>query len=161
VNGSTRAAELAALFDEAHGEALAFAEGCPDAAWAAVCQGETWSVGVVLDHIAQGYAAFDGWVRGYLEGRPVPATRATIEEANARHAVAAAAIPRGETIAALRDNAGRAAATIRGLSDEQLAISHPMEMAGGAPVSAEQLVQVLLRHSANHLGSCRQAVGGS
>ncbi len=160
MGGSIRAAEFADRFEQSHAEVLAFAEGCPHDRWAAVTDGERWPVGVVLDHIAKGYGAFNGWVSGYLEGRPVPDTGALIDEANARHAVEAADVTREQVLERLRDGAAAAAATLRGLSDEQLAISHPMEMAGGAAISAEQLAAVLLRHTSRHLSSCREATAG-
>jgi hypothetical protein len=157
--GSDRAAELADRFEALHGETLAFAEGCTDAAWSAVTAGEGWPVGTVVSHIAEGYAAVDGWARGYLEGRPIEETRALIDEANAKHAAAMASAPRGQVLAKLRDNAARVTATVRDLTDEQLAISLPMRVVDGAPVTTEQVVETLLRHTTRHLGSCREAAG--
>ena len=160
MSGSERAAELAARFEQTHGEALGFAESCSGDGWDAVTSGERWPVGVVVGHIAQGYAAVERWVCGYLEGRPVSETRDTIHAGNAEHLAETSERSRDETIGLLRVNAASVAATIRGLSDEQLAITFPMAVADGAPMSAEQLVQILFRHTANHLESCRQAVAG-
>jgi DinB superfamily len=158
MSDSSRAAELAARFEGVHGEVMTVAESCEEPRWSMVCPGEEWPIGVVLSHIAEAYAAVDGWIGGYLEGRPVPQTRALIEEGNAHHAVAAAAVPREETLAKLRANGGRVVATIGALTDEQLAISLPMELAGGSEVSAERLVEIVCRHTCGHLDSVRQAV---
>lgn len=160
MSGSVKSAELATSFEQAHREVMAFAQACPTRAWATVTNSEKWPVGVVLSHVAEGYASAVRWLGGYLEGRPVPDTRALIDEANAAHAAAAAQMPREATIEALRSRGERALETIRALSDEQLAISHPMEMAGGAQITAQQLVEILVRHTSRHLESCREAVGG-
>jgi len=159
MDAATRAAELADMVAAAHGRVMSFAAGCSDADWTSVCPGETWPIGVVLDHIADGYRAFDGWIRGYLEGHPVPVTREQIEAMNAEHAVATATRPRLDTVTHLASASDSTIAVVRGLSDDQLAIAHPMALRGGDTVSAEQLVLALLRHTAGHLQSCQQALG--
>lgn len=157
MSGSDRASELAARFEAAHGEVLAFAGGCSEQAWAALTEAEGWPVGVVLGHIAAGYGAFGRWMAGYAEGRPVTETREAVDAENARQA-AAPPPPREETMARLRERARETSAVIRGLSDDLLATSLPMALAGGAEISAERLVELLLRHTGRHLESCRAAV---
>lgn len=159
MDAATRGAELADMVAAAHGRVMSFAAGCSDVDWAAVCPGESWPIGVVLDHIADGYGAFDGWITGYLEGRPITETREQIDASNAEHALATATRPRQETVAHLASASESAIAVVRGLGPDELAIAHPMALRGGEKVSAEQLVQALLRHTTNHLQSCRQALG--
>lgn len=156
MSGSERASELAERFEAAHGEVLAFAGGCTDETWSAVTAAEGWPVGVVLGHIADGYGAFGRWMAGYAEGRPVTETREGIDAENARHA--AAPRPREETMTRLSERAEETAAVIRGLSDDLLATSLPMNLAGGAEISGERLVEILLHHTGRHLESCRAAV---
>ena len=61
-----------------------------------------------------------------------------------------------DTVALLRSSGADAAAVIRGLSDEQLDRSAPMAFAGGAEMSAVQLVEgILLAHPAQHLASIK------
>ena len=152
-----RAAELARRFEETHAEVLSFAEGCTDADWKAACEGSR-TVGLVLDHIGEGYDQSVEWLQGYLEGRPVPHTAEQIDAQNKVHAGAAGDRPRDETLEALRSRAERTSTFIRALDDEQLSITMPLGLAGGAPISADQLVKILYRHTSQHLASCQAAL---
>ncbi|MBJ7600779.1 MAG: hypothetical protein DLM67_16520 [Candidatus Nephthysia bennettiae] len=157
MGGSTRSAELARRFEEMHAEVLGFAEGCSDADWRVGCEGSR-TVGIVVDHIGQGYDQLVGWLGGYLEGRPVPQTPEDIDADNEVHARAVADRSRTETLEALRSRASRTSTFIRSLDDDQLGITMPMKLAGGAPISADQLVKILGRHTSGHLVSCREAL---
>jgi hypothetical protein len=157
MGGSERAAELARRFDETHAQVIGFAEACSEADWKAACEGSR-TVGIVIDHIGEGYDQSVRWLHGYLQGRPVPHTADQIDAENEVHGVAAGDRPRAETLEGLRSKAERTSSFIRGLEDEQLAIALPLGLAGGAPISADQLVKILYRHTSQHLASCRAAV---
>lgn len=79
------------------------------------------------------------------------------DAANRRHAAVNPAPDQAETLAMLRDNAERAAAQIRALSDDDL------QRPGEGPMSAwtaEQLIRrVLIGHVAMHESSIREATG--
>ena len=78
---------------------------------------------------------------------------------NARHAKDFAHCPRAETIELHRMGTATAAATIRGLSDEELARSGTL-FKGVPPMSAEPvIVSGLLEHIDEHFGSIRKTVG--
>jgi hypothetical protein len=82
-----------------------------------------------------------------------------IDEMNARHARDHAGCTKAETIALLRKGVTAAAATIRRLSDAQLAKSAKV-MSTMPPMSVEQLVTgALLGHMDEHFGSIRKVAG--
>jgi hypothetical protein len=82
-----------------------------------------------------------------------------LHEMNARHAREHAGCTRSETIALLRAGATKAAAVIRGLSDEQLA-TRATVFADAPPMTAEQMiVGALIDHVDEHIGSIRKTVG--
>jgi hypothetical protein len=157
MGGSTRAAELARRFEEIHGDVLSFAEGCSEADWQVGCEGSR-TVGIVVDHIGEGYDQLVEWLGGYLEGRPVPQTPEDIDAQNETHARAVADRSRTETLEALRSRARRTSTFIASLDDGHLGITMPMKLAGGAPVSGDQLVKILGGHTSHHLVSCRVAL---
>ena len=102
-------------------------------------------------------------VSGMIEtvaGRsPEPFNLAMIDEMNARHARDYAGCTKAETIELLRKGMTAATATIRRLSDAQLAKSAKV-MSTMPPLSVEQLVTAaLLAHMDQHFGSIRKAVG--
>jgi hypothetical protein len=82
-----------------------------------------------------------------------------LDEMNARHAKDFANCTRAETIELHRTGTAVAAATIRGLSDEELAKSGTL-LKGVPPMTAEQVsVSGLLNHIDDHFGSIRKTVG--
>ncbi len=68
-------------------------------------------------------------------------------------------VSRSDVLRELRDGAKATAAYVRGLSDEQLDRTGVLALAGGAAVSAEQLITggVLIEHVTGHLQSIRTA----
>jgi hypothetical protein len=104
--------------------------------------------------------AIAGMIETVATGRSFePFTMALIDEMNARHARDHAGCTRAETIELFRKGTAMAAATIRGLRDDQLAKSAHV-MVGIPPMTVEQLVTAgLLAHLDEHFGSIRKAVG--
>lgn len=147
--------ELAAV----NAQVLAFARGCSAADWVVVVPGEGWSVGVVLHHVAEGYALNGRWLESMAGGSPVDDTAEGIDAANAEHAWRAAAAGRDETVALLEENGARLEALLRALSDEQLDATAPFGPAGGRTLPAVQLAAVAARHPGEHLAHARAALG--
>jgi uncharacterized protein YndB with AHSA1/START domain len=88
-------------------------------------------------------------------------TQPMLDEMNARHAMEHANCTRAETIALLKRGAAKAAAVVRGLSDEQLAKSGTV-FTDAPPMTAEQMILgALINHIDEHFGSIRSTVGAS
>jgi hypothetical protein len=158
---TSSAESLAKQFDEANSELISLVERCSDQQWQASCRGEDWSVGVTAHHVAGGHEALAGMVQLLASGQPLPPlTAEMLDQMNAQHAQQYATCGRAETIELLRKNGAAAGSIVRALSDEQLGRSAAMAMAGGAPVSAHQMIEnVLIGHAREHTASIRAALG--
>ena len=138
-------------------------EECSDRQWKAITS-ERWSVGVTahhaVSHIGLAHAA-----RAVGAGEPSPLAGFTadmITRANARHAVEFASVSRAETIAQVQDEGPAAVDALRGMTDAELAKTAAMGFAGGAQVSARQVIEgPLLSDIAAHLESIRAAARGA
>jgi len=148
---------LARQFEAKAEEALATLQRLGEADWKKVTQAEKWSVGVTAHHIAGVLEAIAGMVETVASGRPFESfTPSLIDEMNARHAREHASCTKAETIELFRKGVGVAAATIRRLSDEQLARSAKV-MSTMPPMTVEQLIAGgLLAHIDDHFGSIRK-----
>ncbi len=136
-------------------------EGCSDEDWRRICSGEGWSVAVAARHVAVTHAAVAGLVHAVANEQPLPPiTPEMLDAYNAQHAVEFADCTREEVLALHRRGARAAADAVRGLGDEQLDRTAPIPPAGGATMSAEQLIEAaLIGHPVEHLASIRAAVG--
>jgi DinB family protein len=123
-----------------------------------VTEAEKWSVGVTAHHLASVLEPVSSMIRAVVAGQaPSNLTMARFDEMNARHAREFAT--RAETMALHRRGSATAAATIRGLSDAELATSGTV-LQDMPPLSAEQLIAgALLGHIGQHYGSIRKTVG--
>jgi len=111
---SERAAALADEFAAANAEVVAFAQSCPADRWARTVPGEGWTVGVVMHHIAESHENSRRWVEEMARGHGVPESADMIDEANAAHAVRAAAATPAETATLLEDAGAALEAVLRG-----------------------------------------------
>ena len=125
------------------------------------CGDDRRPIGVVAHHIATALGAGAGWVATMAGGKPMPpVTMADIDAWNAQHAEANAGVGKADTLALLRRNGGDAVAMVSKLSDEELAQSGPMTLAGGATLTTARLIEfLLLGHPQGHLQAMRAAVG--
>jgi len=151
---------LAKQFEAKSRDALATLEKLSDADWKKVTEAEKWSVGVTAHHLAGALEPVSYMVRAIAAGQsPGDFSLAMLDEINARHAKDFANCTRAETIELHRKGTATAAATIRGLSDEELATSGTL-FKGVPPMTAEQvIVGGLLNHTDEHFGSIRKTVG--
>lgn len=152
--------ELARQVEAKSREAIATLETLSDADWSKVTAAEKWSVGVTAHHMASVLEPICAMIRAVAAGQaPGNLSMEMLDEMNARHAKDFADCTRAETIALHRTGATTVAATIRGLSDTELATSG-IVLKGMPPMTAEQLVQgALLGHIDEHYGSIRKTVG--
>jgi uncharacterized damage-inducible protein DinB len=153
-----RGEALANRFEEVNREIISAVEKCSDAQWRTKCAGENWSVGIVAHHLAQGHAQIGRMIQAIGAGQPLPpVTTEMLDQMNAQHAEQHANCTKEETLDLLRKNGTSAAATVRGLSDEQLQRSGTLR---AGPMSAEQVVEnILIGHVNGHLASIRAAIG--
>jgi mycothiol maleylpyruvate isomerase-like protein len=142
-------------------DAAATLDKLTDADWKKVTEAEKWTVGATAHHLAGGLEAVSGIITGLVAGHsPGNFTRGMLDQMNAKHATEHANCSKAETAALLKKGAATAAATVRGLSDEQLAKSGTV-FTNEAPMTVEQLVQGgLVMHIDEHFGSIRKTVGG-
>jgi uncharacterized damage-inducible protein DinB len=155
---SGRANELAARLESANAAVIEAVEGCTPEEWTRVTSSEGWSVGVTARHIAISHLPIMGLVELVANGGDVPPITMDMFHANnAQHAQEHASCTRDEVLEILKRDGTAAAEKLRGLSDEQLDRSAPMAFAGGAQMSAVQLVEgILLAHPAQHLASIKE-----
>ena len=142
-------------------EATAALEKLSDADWKKTTGGETWTVGVVAYHVAGGHEGIAGIIKSVASGQSSPPfSLDTLHEMNAKHAHEFANVSKADTIALHKKNAAAAAATVRGLSDEQLAKSGTV-LTGMPAMTVEQIVtNILINHVDDHMGSIRKTVSG-
>jgi hypothetical protein len=151
---------LAKQFEAKSRDALATLEKLSDADWKKVTEAEKWSVGVTAHHLAGALEPVSYMVRAIAAGQsPGDFSLEMLDEMNARHAKDFANCTRAETIELHRKGTATAAATIRGLSDEELATGGTL-FKGVPPMTAEQVIVAgLLNHTDEHFGSIRKTVG--
>lgn len=152
--------ELAKQFEAKSGAALATLEKLSEADWKKVTEAEKWSVGVTAHHLASVLEAVAGMIRAVVAKQaPGDLSMELIDGMNAQHAKDFAACTRAETIELHRKGSATAAATIRGLSDTDLATGGTV-LKGLPPMTAEQLIAGgLLAHIDDHYGSIRKTIG--
>jgi len=151
---------LAKQFEAKSRDALATLEKLSDADWKKVTEAEKWPVGVTAHHLAGALEPVSSMVRAIAAGQsPGDFSREMLDAMNARHAKDFADCTRAETIELHRKGSATAAATIRRLSDEELAKSGTL-FKGVPPMTAEQVIVAgLLAHTDEHFGSIRKTVG--
>ena len=142
-------------------EAAALLEQLTDADWGKTTTAEKWTVAVTAHHIASSYEPATHIIKTIAAGHALPHfTREILDEMNAQHAREFAGCTKAETIALHRKAAAVTVATVRGLSDDELAKTGTV-FAGMPPVSVEELVRrILLGHVDAHFGSIRRTIGG-
>jgi uncharacterized damage-inducible protein DinB len=154
-----RSETLASQFEQANRELIATVDGCSDAQWKATTSGETWSVGVVAHHVAQGHQGIAGLIKAAATGQAGPSlTMDMIHKGNAEHAKEHANCTKADTVALLRTNGSAAATSVRGLSDEQLERSK--ETPAGAMTVQQMIERILIGHVKGHHESIQSAVKG-
>ncbi len=150
---------LAKQFELKAQEAAGVLEKLSDSEWKKVTEAEKWSVGVTAHHLAGSYERVPDIAMGLEAGQSFGNfTRKMLDERNAQHAKDFAGCTKEETLALHRKGAAKAAAAIRGFSDEQLAKSGTLFM-DAPPMTVEQLIMgALIRHTDEHYGSIRKTI---
>ena len=151
---------LARQFEAKAQEAAHILERISAADWQKVTEAEKWTVGVTAHHLATAYERVPDVATGLAAGQSFGNfTRKLLDEMNAQHAKEFAGCTKEETLALHRKGATKAAAAVRGFSDEQLAKTGVL-FTDAPPMTVEQLIMVaLIRHTDEHYGSIRKTIG--
>ena len=136
------AAAYAADIEAARDRLIAFAGGCSETQWrAAPLDGDPRPVAVVVDHVADSYEYLAGFIRQILAGQAAEVTGELVDDLNAEHAAAAAAVSQADAAEHLRRSGAAISALIAPLSAAELA-------AGDGRVRL--FAQIAIRHADNH-----------
>jgi DinB superfamily len=132
----------AAAIEAARDRLIAFATGCSGQEWrAAPLEGDPRPVAVVVDHVADSYEYMAGFIRQIIAGDPVEVTGEIVDDLNAEHASAAAAVSQAEAAEHLRRSGAAISALMAGLSADEL---------GAGDGRVRLFAQIAIRHADNH-----------
>ena len=135
-------------------------EGCSDRGWKATTR-EGWPVGVTAHHAAS-HTGLAHFARAIASGERSPLadfTADAINQGNAGHATEFANVTRKQTLEQLLADGQAAVDAVRGMTDADLAKTAAMAFAGGAQLSARQVIEgPLLGDVQAHLESIRAAI---
>ena len=158
---ATRAEELAARFEAANQDVIDCVLGA-NGNLSATCPAEGWSAAALGAHIGGGHQGIvDGLVKPIVEGREIPPFEmSAFDEGNKHEAAQNVAMPQDEILTLLREHGDMAAAYLRSLSDEDLDRATMIPVMGPNPVTAQQMIEmVLIGHPVEHGQSLRQGLG--
>ena len=155
---STRAEDLANKFEQAVNDFAQTIEQIPDDKWSAQGGPEGWTIASVAQHVSGQFPLEMEYITAAAEGKEMPAY--SWDDINGRNEARAeknSAASKADVLRELREGAASTAAYVRGLSDEQLERTGALALAGGANVTAQQLIEggVLIDHVRGHMQSLR------
>ena len=143
-------AAYAADIDAARDRMIAFVGSCTEQEWrAAPLDGDPRPVAVVVDHVADAYDYLSGWMRQLVAGQQVEVDSNVVDDLNARHAQAAAAVTQASAADHLRRSGAAISGLVAGLSAADLT-------AGDARV--RRLAQIAARHADDHRAEIEAAL---
>jgi uncharacterized protein YndB with AHSA1/START domain len=135
-------------------------EGCSEAGWKATCPGSGWSVGVTAAHAAS-HGGLAHFAKAVAAGQRAPQADYTLDRLAEQNATAArehAAMTPERVLSTLKSDGPVAVEVVKALSDADLAKTQSMVFAGGAELSARQLLEgPMLSDLAAHLADIRAA----
>jgi hypothetical protein len=152
----SRAEALANQFEQAVNDFAKTIEQVPDDKWKSQGGPEGWTIAGVAQHVSGQFPLEMEYITAAAEGKQMPGySWDDINGKNESRAQMNSAASKDDVLRELRDGASSTASYIRGLSDEQLDRKGALALAGGAEVTAEQLIQggVLIDHVRGHMQS--------
>jgi hypothetical protein len=157
---SRQAHALADRLDAGARALAAFASTLTDTEWQTPVPHDGRTVGVVVHHVASVYPVEIELAQVLAGGRPVTGvTMDDIHAMNANHAAENASVTKAAALELLRANSAAAAAAIRALSDEQLALAAPVSLYADAPLTCQFFLEDhAVRHSYHHLARLKRTV---
>lgn len=156
---STSGERLAEQFVQANANFMNYVRTISADDWTRQCPGEGWTVGVVAHHIAEDHGVLADLVKSIADGAAVPEITADfINGLNADHAQRAVGCTREETLEVAQAQGARAEEMLRSLSEEQLARTAVMPVAGGEVTAATIAGVLLIGHIGMHVPSIEGAI---
>jgi hypothetical protein len=152
----SRAEELANTFEQAVSDFAQTIEQIPDDKWKSKGGPEGWTIAGVAQHVSGQFPLEMEFITAAAEGKEMPGySWDDINSRNESRAEMNSNASKQDVLRELREGAASTAAYVRGLSDEQLDRKGALALAGGAEVTAEQLIQggVLIDHVRGHMQS--------
>ena len=152
----SRAESLADKFEQAVTGFASTIERIPDDKWNAKGGPEGWTVAGVAQHVSGQFPLEMQYITAAAEAKPLPSySWDDINGMNESRAEKNSSASKAEVLRELREGAASTASYVRGLSDEQLERTAALALAGGASVSAQQLIEggVLIDHVLGHMKS--------
>lgn len=148
---------LAATLEQENNALIAAIEGLSDAQWQAQTKEEGWTVAATAHHIAGSHQPLAEMVKAHANGRGQPVSFATLHQMNAEHAKQFVNANKDEVLELLRSGGAIAAATLRGLDDDQLTRSGQFAD-GMPPLTVQQMIElILIGHVQAHGTSIKNA----
>ena len=158
---SPRAEALAARLERGARMLGEFAATLSDAEWQTRLPKDGRPLGVIVHHVASQYTLEIKVALMVAGGQPVKGlTNADVDAVNAAHAREFAAATKAQALELLKQNSADAAATIRGLADDDLDQAVPNSLYEDAPVTCQMVLEDhAVRHSYHHLWIIRKFLG--
>ena len=157
-----RATALAERLEDGARALAAFARTLSDAEWNRPFGAmDRRTIGVIVHHVASIYPLEIQLAQLLAAGKPVTGvTWDAVADVNAGHAEENAGATKDAALELLARNSTAAAATIRALSDAELAQAAPVSLYGDAPLTCQFFLEDhAVRHSYHHLAKIRMALG--
>ena len=157
---SRRAEALAQRLEQGARMLGDFAATLTDAEWQTRLPKDGRKVGVIVHHVASQYMLEIKVALMVLAGQPIKGlTNADIDAVNAAHAKEFEGATKAQALELLKQNSADVAATIRGLSDEDLDCAVPVSLYEDAPLTCQMVLEDhAVRHSYHHLAIIRGAL---
>jgi hypothetical protein len=154
---STRSDMLVDEFQAACNELRDAILSVPDDRWQSPTPGDGRQVNVVAHHAASAHRPIAEMILAMADGQAPTLSMDQLHAGNAEHARRFSACSRSETLDQHDRGAALAMATLRGLSEDQLA--RQGQFLVGMPATVEQAVQrVLIGHPREHAATIRAAL---
>ena len=157
---SRRAEALAERLEQGARMLADFAATLTDAEWQTRLPKDARKIGVIVHHVASQYMLEIKVALIVVAGQPVKGlTNADVDAVNAVHAKEFEHATKAQALELLEQNSADAAATIRGLSDEDLDRAVPNSLYEDAPLTCQMVLEDhAVRHSYHHLAIIRAAL---
>jgi hypothetical protein len=141
---ATSPAEHAERIAAARDRLLAFAAACSDEAWHSrplTGRGDSRTVGVIVDHVADAYEYMSDWMRQILAGESPEVDVALVDRLNAGHAIQAGQLTQAQVAEHLQRGGDVMISLVSGLADSDL------ESGGGR---IRRFAEIAARHPDTH-----------
>jgi len=161
ITPSRRAEALAERLERGARMLAEFAATLTDAEWQTRLSKDSRKIGTIVHHVASQYTLEIKVALMVVSGQPIKGlTNADVDAVNAAHAKEFPNPTKAQALELLKQNSADAAATIRGLDDEDLDRAVPNSLYEDAPLTCQMVLEDhAVRHSYHHLWIIRKFLG--